>query len=172
MNRTGKIVTGVGLLSGIGLAIAYGLNVKKASDMLESQTSVMVHKLDVSGLTLTIRVKIKNPSPVKFLIQSPFVKIGKGDQTVATSKLTDKVFTLPPKKEITLDDIMMEMPYSNSTVLISSLTSALRDKKPLQLEAVISTKVKIGWFSFPYEEKEPIAIDPSDIISKIKLIGS
>jgi hypothetical protein len=125
---------------------AYSLEqLKQLSDQLQTIPKVMVHKLDFSGLTLRIDVKLKNPTSNAFKMRYPFLKVGYKTKTIGSSQAVDKVLSIPPYGEINIEGIMLNFPVLGMLSVIGGLFSSLQSGEAVKLNITTSSTVDPLW---------------------------
>lgn len=155
MIKPGYIIMGAGALVALYLGGSYLLRLKRLSNELESETKVAVHKLSLSGIELSIAVKLKNPSGGSIRVKHPFVKIVYGDKTLASSQVKDANITIPKFSEVNLDPIRIALGFLNMATTVPALMKVYRETGKLEL--VVHTVTTIN-DSLPYTKTDNITL--------------
>lgn len=155
-----KILVGTTIGAGItGLALYLG-RLKRTSAQLESVTTAKIHSLDLSGLTIRVDVKLKNPTNGSLKLKFPFVKVAYKDVTIGTSTVIDKDIILPKYGEANIEAIMINIPAIGLLSLGGAIYSLLTDKKAANILVTTISTIDLGWSKKPYEKAETITINP------------
>jgi hypothetical protein len=150
----------IGWIAGIGTASAAGLfylargvfnqaysleQLKQLSDQLQTIPKVNIHKLDFSGLTLRIDVKLKNPTSNGFKMRYPFVKVAYKTKTIGSSQAVDRVLSIPPYGEINIEGIMLNFPILGMLSVIGGLFNSLQSGEAVKLNITTTSTVDPLW---------------------------
>lgn len=147
-------ITGVGTASLTGLFFltrgifnkAYTLDeLKKLSDQLQTIPSAMIHKMDFTGLTIRIDVKLKNPTQNGFKMHYPFIQVGFNGKPIGSSQAIDKVISIPPYGEAKIEGIMLNFPILSMVSLIGGLFKSLQSGKEAKLKIGTTTSIDPLW---------------------------
>ncbi len=147
-------ITGVSTASLTGLFFlargifnkAYSLDeLKKLSDRLISVPTAMVHRLDFTGLTIRVDVKLKNPTNNGFKMKYPFIQVGFGGKVIGSSQATDEVLSIPPNGEYQIKAIMLNFPLIGMISLISDLLKSLESGKEIKLKVATTSTIDPLW---------------------------
>lgn len=125
---------------------AYSLDeLKKLSDRLVAIPSAMVHKIDFTGLTIRVDVKLKNPTNNGFKMKYPFVQVGYNGKTIGSSQATDEVLSIPPNGEYQIRAILLNFPLIGMISLISDLLQSLENGKAIKLKVATTSTIDPLW---------------------------
>jgi hypothetical protein len=153
-----QVLIGLGTVTGIYAAYAYYQRLQRASAELQSTASVLVHKLDLSGLTIRIDVKLKNPTTTSFNIKFPFVKLIYKDAVIGSSQAINKDITLPAYGEALIDQIMINIPVLGLFSLGAGVVSSLTKGESIKVNVITMTTINLGWKQLPYQRNEEITL--------------
>lgn len=151
-------VAGIGIGGAVVAAANHLAGLKRASEGLESVTRTIIHKLDLLGLTLRIDVVMKNPTNTALTIKQPFVKVIYQKATIGTSQSVDKDITIPAFNQVTIDPIMLNIPWMGLVSLGFDLLKTLNDNKPVAVTVKTLTSYRVGLRWYPYEKDDPITL--------------
>jgi hypothetical protein len=147
-------ITGVGTASLTGLFFlargvfnkAYSLEeLKKLSDRLQSIPTAKIHKLDFTGLTIRIDVKLKNPTTNGLKMRYPFISVAYGEKKIGSSQAVDKLISIPPNGEANIEAILLNFPVIGMLSLIGTLLKSLQSGHAVQLTISTSTTIDPLW---------------------------
>jgi hypothetical protein len=147
-------ITGIGTASLTGLLFVargvfnktYDFNeLKKLSDQLVVIPSAKIHKIDFTGLTIRIDVKLKNPTDNGFKMKYPFIQIGYNGKVIGSSQASAQVLSIPPNDEFQVDAIMLNFPLIGMLSLIAGLFKSLRSEQAVKIKVATTTKIDPLW---------------------------
>lgn len=147
-------ITGVATASLTGLFFlvrgvfnkAYSLDeLKKLSDRLVAIPSAMVHRLDFTGLTIRVDVKLKNPTNNGFKMKYPFIQVGFGGKVIGSSQATDEILSIPPNGEYQIKAIMLNFPLIGMISVLSDLLKSLENGKEIKLKVATTSTIDPLW---------------------------
>lgn len=119
---------------------------KKLSDRLQTIPRAIVHKLDASGLTIRIDVKMKNPTANGFKMKYPFISVAlASSKPIGSSQAKDEVLSIPPNGEINISGIMLNFPISGIFSLLGGLLKSLQSGAAVKLNVSTSTTIDPLW---------------------------
>lgn len=153
-----KILVGAGIGGGLIAGGAYLLRLRKTGAELETVTSVMVHKLDLKGITLRVDATLKNPTKTKLRIKFPFVKLIYKDATIGSSQVIDKDIDLPPFGEARVGKIMIQVPLKGFFSIGAALFQSLQTGEAVKMKTKVISSIDLGWHKLPYEKTEEITV--------------
>ncbi len=148
------LITGISGASLTGLFFAarglfnktYDLNeLKKLSDQLVVIPSAKIHKIDFTGLTIRIDVKMKNPTDNGFKMKYPFIQVSYDGKVIGSSQATSEVLSIPPNDEYTLKAIMLNFPLIGMLSLIGGLFKSLQSGKAVMMKVATTSKIDPLW---------------------------
>lgn len=158
MNTIKKVLIGLGVGTGAYAAYNYFRNLVKASAELQSVASMQIHKLDLTGLTLRVDVRLKNPTAGSFKLKFPFVKMIYKDAVIGTSQSVNKDISLPAYGEAVIDQIMINIPVVGIFSLGMGLFQSLTKGEAIKVNTQTVTTIDLGWKKLPYEKTEEITL--------------
>lgn len=153
-----KILIGAGIGGGLIAGATYLLRLKRTSAELETVPSVMVHKIDLKGITLRVDVKLKNPTKTELKIKFPFVKLIYKDSTIGSSEVINKDITIPSFGEAMASNIMIQVPLFGIFSLGSGLIKAYQSGESVKMNVKTGSTIDLGVKTIPYEKTEEITI--------------
>lgn len=153
-----KLLIGLGVGTGAFAAINYFRKLSRASAELQSVSSMQVHKLDLSGLTLRVDVKLKNPTAASFKLKFPFVKLIYKDAVIGSSQAVNTDISLPAYGEAVINQIMINIPIVGMFSLGMGLFQSLSKGEAVKMNTQTLTSIDLGWKKIPYEKTEEITL--------------
>lgn len=153
-----KILLGVGIGGGIIAGISYLMRLNRTSSELESETTVNVQKLDLTGLTLRVDALLKNPTKTALKIKFPYVKLIYKEATLASSQVVDKDIEIPAFGEARIEKIMIQIPVLGLFSLGGDFLKSLKSGEPVAMLAKTITTIDLGWKKMPYEKIDEITL--------------
>ncbi len=153
-----KLLIGLGVGTGALAAINYFRKLSRASAELQSVSSMQVHKLDLSGLTLRVDVKLKNPTAASFKLKFPFVKLIYKDAVIGSSQAVNTDISLPAYGEAVINQIMINIPIVGMFSLGMGLFQSLTKGEAVKMNTQTLTSIDLGWKKIPYEKTEEITL--------------
>jgi hypothetical protein len=155
MIKTSHILIGAGAVVAAYFGGSYVLKLNRLSNELESETKVSIHNVSLSGIELSIDVKLKNPSGGSIKVKHPFVKMIYGGKTIASSQVIDANITIPKFSEIGLEPIRIQLGFLGLATTVPALMKAYRETGKLTL--VVHTITTIN-DSLPYTKTDNITL--------------
>ena len=153
MNNLTKVLIGAGVV----LTGGYLFKMSKASANIETETIAKIHKFDLSGITIRVDAKIKNPTEGSLKIKYPFVKLSYKGNTIGSSQSIDQDITIPKFGEANIEAIMINIPLTGIFSVAMDLLKALKSGTGVKIGVKIMTTIYTPLSSFPYEfEQEQI----------------
>ena len=149
------MVIGAGAVAAIYFGGSYLLKLNRLSNELESDTKVSIHSVSLSGIELSINVKLKNPSGGSIKVKHPFVKIIYGNKTIASSQVKDTNIEIPRFSEVNLDPIKIKLGFLSLATTVPSLVKEYRESG--KLNVVVHTVTTIN-DSMPYSKTDNITL--------------
>lgn len=153
-----KILIGTGIGGAIIAGATYLFRLRRTSAELESVTTVNIHKLDLTGLTLRVDVQLKNPTKTALKIKFPFVKLIYKDATIGSSQVLDKDISIPAHGEAVAEKIMIQIPLKGIFSLSAGLIKALGTGEAVKLISKTISTIDLGWKKLPYEKTEELTL--------------
>lgn len=153
MNKLTKILIGSGAL----LTGAYLFKMSRTSANLETEIKAKIHKFDLSGMTVRVDAKIKNPTEGSLKIKYPFVKLSFKGNTVGSSQAINQDITIPKFGEVNIEAIMINIPIMNIVTVAFDMGKSIKSGTGVKIGIKIITTIYTTFSSFPYEyEQEQI----------------
>lgn len=153
-----KLLIGLGVGTGAFAAINYFRKLSRASAELQSVSTLQVHKLDLSGLTLRVDVKLKNPTAASFKLKFPFVKLIYKDAVIGSSQAVNTDISLPAYGEAVINQIMINIPIVGMFSLGMGLFQSLTKGESVKMNTQTLTSIDLGWKKIPFEKTEEITL--------------
>ncbi len=154
MKTEAKIALGIGVVA-LGFGTAYILKMKRLSEELETTTSVMIHKVNLSGLELKVDVTLKNPTQGTLRIKHPFVKFLYKDKVFATSEIKNSDINIPKFGQIDIEPIFIQLGFISMATIVPDLLKEYRSSGKLDL--VVKTITTIN-DKVPYTKTDTIQV--------------
>jgi hypothetical protein len=153
MNKLTKILIGTGVVVTGG----YLLKMSRTPANLETEIKAKIHKLDLSGITVRVDAKIKNPSEGSLNIKYPFVKLSFKGSTVGSSQAIDQDITIPKFGEANIEAILINIPLINLLSVAVDVVKSIKNGGGIKIGIKVITTINTAFSSFPYEfEQEQI----------------
>ncbi len=152
--------------TGIG-GIIYGgyklLTLKKAGEELIIEPNVNIFKVELSGITLSLEIKIINPNSATLNITSPFVKLDYLGQTLGSSNISKKVEPIKAMGSTQLDTIYFKLSFLNILTSLKSFFNAYYAGDAIALNVMVKTFLQL-----PVGQKEKIITETITLKKKSK----
>jgi hypothetical protein len=153
-----KILVGAGIGGGLIAGVSYFLRLRRTSVELETVTTVIVHKLDLKGISLRVDATLKNPTKSKLSIKFPFVRLVQNDTVIGSSQVIDQNIEIPPFGEARVEKIMIQVPLSGIFSIGAALAKSLQSGEAVKLLVKILTTIDLGWKQLPYEKTDEVTL--------------
>jgi hypothetical protein len=155
MSKSSRFLFGAGAVAAIYLGGRYVLKLNRLSNELESETKVSIHSVSLSGIELSIKVRLKNPSGGSLKVKHPFVKMIYGEKTIASSQVKDSNIEIPKFSEVNLEPIKIKLGFLALATTVPALVKEYRETGKLNM--VVHTVTTIN-DSLPYSKTDNITI--------------
>jgi hypothetical protein len=158
----GKLFVGGIIGAGILAMGSFFKKFKSTAANLQTNTTVKVQKLNLSGITLRVDVQIKNPTSMKFSIKYPFIRLiyPAGSTTViGSSQVIDRDITIPAYGEAVADKIMIEIPATSLLSIGSDLITSFMNGNAVKMTVKTITTIDIGVKKIGFEKTEILTIN-------------
>jgi hypothetical protein len=155
MIKSSHLLIGVSAAAAVYFVGSHLHKLNRLSNELESETKVSIHNVNLSGIELTINVKLKNPSGGSLKVKHPFVKMIYGDKTVASSQVKDANITIPKFSEVNLEPVRIKLGFLSLATTVPALIKEYRETGKLNL--IVHTVTTIN-DSLPYTKKDNITL--------------
>lgn len=117
---------------GIGVAAAVGFMLYKGTALKETAENInvsllklpQIHKVDGSGLKISVDLKVDNPAKARVTVKIPSVRLYYKGKLVASTAVSDKSYTIEPVTTGKISGIMIEASYLN---LLTSAPTIVTD---------------------------------------------
>jgi short subunit dehydrogenase-like uncharacterized protein len=136
----------------------YLLRLNQTAVKMETMPTVMVHKLDLTGLTIRIDVTLKNPTRTAFKIKFPFVKLAYKGTSIGSSQVVDKDITIPSFGQAVVQAIMVSVPLLSVFSFSGGLIKAIEAGETAKLNVVILTTIDLGWKKVPFSKTDTVTL--------------
>lgn len=147
MNKLTKILIGTGVV----LTGGYLFKMSRTSANLETEIKAIIHKFDLTGITIRVDAKIKNPTEGSLKIKYPFVKLAYKGETVGSSQVVNQDITIPKFGEANIQAIMIKIPLMGLLSAGLDLLTSLKSGAGVKIGITIITTIYTAISSFPYE---------------------
>lgn len=155
MLKSSHLVIGAGAVAAIYFGGSYLLKLNRLSSELESETRVSIHNVSLSGIELSINVKLKNPSGGSIRVKHPFVKMIYADRTLASSQVKDTNITIPKFSEVNLEPIRITLGFLSLATTVPALMKGYRENGKLNLMVHTVTTINDN---LPYTKTDNITL--------------
>ncbi len=149
MNNWGEIAIGAGVLLGGG----YLLRMNRTSANLEIEVSSQILSLKLSGITVKINAKIKNPTDGSLKIKYPFLKLIFKGETLGSSQVINQNISIPAFGEANIEGMVINVPLSGIFSIGMDLLTSLKTKTGVKVIVKVITTVYTTFSSLPYEQE-------------------
>lgn len=143
-----KITAGTllgGVIIGGVIYIPKLIRLKNASPELDVIPSAKIHKVDLTGLTIRIDIKLKNPTPAAFKMKYPYVRLTYKGTTVGTSQSVNKDIEMTGLGEANIEGIMMNVTLMNMLSVAGPLLKAVKANDQIQIDITTITHIDPYW---------------------------
>ncbi|MBA2613363.1 MAG: hypothetical protein H0U95_15450 [Bacteroidetes bacterium] len=158
--NTKSIFIGTAVSAGLVWIVSSLMSKKKVGDKLDTKTSVMLHSLDLKGLTLRIDVTLINPTEGTLTIKQPYIKVKFKNKDIGTTQLENKKIIIPAYAPKKLDPIYLTIPATGLFSLGDGLLSLLLKKQTVQITTIIATSIYIAGGFKSYEKTDVMNLNP------------
>lgn len=155
MIKGSHLLIGVGTVAALAYGGSYLLKLNRLSNELESETRVSIHEVSMSGITLTINVKLKNPSGGSLKVKHPFVKMIYGGKTITSSQIKDVNITVGKFSEVALQPIRLTLSFLSLATTVPALIRDYRNTGKLELTVNTITTIND---KLPYSKTDNITL--------------
>jgi hypothetical protein len=154
----GKFFMWTGLIGTTTGGIIYFSRLKRTSAELETYAKLNIFKLNFKGLIIQVDVQLKNPTPTKFTIKFPFVKLIYKGVTVGSSQVVNKDIPIPEYGEAVAEKIMIPIQLREEVPLVAGLITSLLAGESVKLSVTKITTIDLGLTKIPYEKTEEVIL--------------
>ena len=138
------LLAGGGLLLLVsGVAIVQAAKAAKTGDGLVFTPEIGWPKVTGKGIEVELKVRAQNPTQGTLRIRHPFLSARRGSLVLGSSRIVDREYALAPFSEITIPDLVIDIPMQQAAVLLGQVTGLLTNQiTALPLFVSLSTYVK------------------------------
>lgn len=147
MNNLTKILIGTGVV----LTGGYLFRMNRTSANLEIEVNSQLLSLKISGLTVRINAKIKNPTDGTLKIKYPFLKLIYKGETLGSSQAIDKDITIPKFGEVNIEGVIINIPLTGIFSIAMDLLNALKTNEGVKVSVKVITTIYTTFSTLPYE---------------------
>jgi hypothetical protein len=156
--KKGIIVTAIGsAIIGLGVWIN---RLRRTSVNLEFVPSLMLHKIDFSGVYIRVDVLVKNPSNMDLKFNYPFVKLNYEGSSVGSSQSKNEEIQIKAYSESRIEKLMIHIPLLNLFSNTGKLIASIKAKSPIILDTEIISNVNLGFRSIPFKTSFKLNLKP------------
>jgi hypothetical protein len=110
----------------IGYFLFKGTSLKETADNIRVSLASLpkIHKIDLTGLKVSVDLRVDNPGKERITVKIPSVRLSYRGKLVASTAITDKLYTIEPTTTGKISGIVVEANYLN---LITNAPSIVTD---------------------------------------------
>lgn len=155
------IIKNMFLFAGVGGGI--GLVVLEKFNRLKSQIEVIpAVRLSnfnlLTGVTVEIKLTIKNPTDTNLNIRTPFMRLMLGKDSLGSSDAESKIVNVPAHEHVTLDPIKIRVVPGSEIELIADFLAQLAGGETLNADLVSTSALTYKVIDFPFTTITPIPL--------------
>ncbi len=147
MNNLTKILIGTGVV----LTGGYLLKMSRTSANIETEIKAKIHSLKLSGLTIRVDAKLKNPTDGTLKLKYPFVKLSFQNSTIGSSQVVNQNITIPSFGEANIDGVMINIPLTGIFSVAMDLLKSLKTGTGVKVMIKVVTTIYTTFSTIPYE---------------------
>ena len=147
MNNLTKILIGTGVV----LTGGYLYRMSRTTANLEMEVDSQFLSLKISGLTVRINAKIKNPTDGTLKIKYPFLKLIYKGETLGSSQAIDKDITIPKFGEVNIEGVIINIPLTGIFSIAMDLLKSLKTSEGVKVSVKVITTIYTTFSTLPYE---------------------
>ena len=147
MNNLTKILIGTGVVVTGG----YLLKMSRTSANIETEIKAKIHSLKLSGLTIRVDAKLKNPTDGTLKIKYPFVKLSFQNSTIGSSQVVNQNITIPSFGEANIEVVMINIPLTGIFSVAMDLLKSLKTGTGVKVMIKVVTTIYTTFSTIPYE---------------------
>lgn len=140
--------------AGVVLTGGYLLKLGMSSANIQTQTKANIHKFDLSGITIRVDAKIKNPTANTLKIKYPFITLSYKGEVIGSSQSINQDITIPKYGEANIQAIMISTPLTGLYSLSMDLLKSIKEGTGIKISIKTITTIFTPLSSFPYEFNE------------------
>lgn len=147
MNNLTKILIGTGVV----LTGGYLLKMSRTSANIETEIKSKIHSLKLSGLTIRVDAKLKNPTDGTLKLKYPFVKLSYQNSTIGSSQVVNQNITIPSFGEANIEGVMINIPLTGIFSVAMDLLKSLKTGTGVKVMIKVITTIYTTFSTIPYE---------------------
>lgn len=147
MNNLTKILIGTGVV----ITGGYLLKMSRTSANIETEIKAKIHSLKLSGLTIRIDAKLKNPTDGTLKLKYPFVKLSYQNSTIGSSQVVNQNITIPSFGEANIEGVMINIPLTGIFSVAMDLLKSLKTGTGVKVMIKVITTIYTTFSTIPYE---------------------
>lgn len=149
MNNLTKILIGTGVV----LTGGYLLKMSRTSANIETEIKAKIHSLKLSGLTIRVDAKLKNPTDGSLKLKYPFVKLSYQNSTIGSSQVVNQNITIPSYGEANIEGVMINIPLTGIFSVAMDLLKSLKTGEGVKVMIKVITTIYTTFSTIPYEHE-------------------
>ena len=147
MNNLTKILIGTGVV----ITGGYLLKMSRTSANIETEIKAKIHSLKLSGLTIRVDAKLKNPIDGTLKLKYPFVKLSYQNSTIGSSQVVNQNITIPSFGEANIEGVMINIPLTGIFSVAMDLLKSLKTGTGVKVMIKVVTTIYTTFSTIPYE---------------------
>jgi hypothetical protein len=147
MNNPTKILIGTGVV----ITGGYLLKMSRTSANIETEIKAKIHSLKLSGLTIRVDAKLKNPTDGTLKLKYPFVKLSYQNSTIGSSQVVNQNITIPSFGEANIEGVMINIPLTGIFSVAMDLLKSLKTGAGIKVMIKVVTTIYTTFSTIPYE---------------------
>ena len=147
MNNLTKILIGTGVV----ITGGYLLKMSRTSANIETEIKAKIHSLKLSGLTIRVDAKLKNPTDGTLKLKYPFVKLSYQNSTIGSSQVVNQNITIPSFGEANIEGVMINIPLTGIFSVAMDLLKSLKTGAGIKVMIKVVTTIYTTFSTIPYE---------------------
>lgn len=131
----------------------------RTSASLEVVPTLMLHKVDFTGIYLRADVLLKNPENGKLTLNYPFIRLLYQGNSIGSSQAKKEAIVIEPLSETTIKGILFHIPLFSLLSTSAKLIQAVKEKKAIQLDTEIITSLKTATGNLSFKKVIPLQLN-------------
>ena len=114
MNK--PVIIGIGAaVAALGFFLFKGTSLKETAENIRVSLASLpkIHKIDLTGLKISVDLRVDNPGKERITVKIPSVRLSYRGKLVASTAISDKLYTIEPTTTGKISGIMIEASYLN-----------------------------------------------------------
>lgn len=143
-----KIAIGVGSAAALVGGIIYLprlFRLKSGAAEMDVIPKGMIHKVDISGITVRLDVQLKNPTNNQFKFKYPYIRLSYKGTAIGTSQSVNEDIGMKAFGEVNIQRIMVHIPTLGALSTISSMLKAIKNNEQINMEVKTLTQIDPYW---------------------------